>query len=122
MKAAKVPLAIAVAVMLIAVPVSSRICDFNCSFYGCALSSPVNPSENDSKLPPCHQHKKHQPAPAHQESPGCAGHFDATALMALSGHTARPLPPVSDAMVVITGPLPLFNLSSEKTAARPCYK
>src|SRR5437762_3441102 len=113
MKAAKYPLSIAIALMFIAVPVSSRICDFNCSFYGCSLSSPVNPSENDSKLPPCHQHKKHQELPAHKKSPGCAGHFDAAALL-WSGNSARPLPPVSFATVVITEPLPLCNPSSEK--------
>ena len=41
MRVTRYPLAVLAAVVLIANLLCAQICDINCAFYGCSLSSPV---------------------------------------------------------------------------------
>jgi hypothetical protein len=111
MRAAKFPLAIVFALLLIALPICAQVCDLNCSFYGCALATSTNTSQETDAQPPCHKHKSHGQAPVHKHTTNCAGHTDVMALRSsISASASAPL------MVVSTpaaAPLVAFRSSSE---------
>jgi hypothetical protein len=110
--------ALLVSSLLVAGLLCSQICDFNCSFYGCSLSSPLKASEESSEDTHCHQHKQ-APEPQEKNSPSqCPGHFNAFAL---------PSPPVTSAFSLhhagyieapATGPYPSLNRVPVSVAMR----
>ena len=91
MTAVRGALAFVVLLLLNSAALCSQICDFNCAFYGCSLSSPVKASEDSSEHASCHHHKKQIPTPQKRnDSHHCPGHFDAAAVLSsptISGHT-----------------------------------
>jgi hypothetical protein len=118
MRGAKYPLAVVVSLILIAVPICARICDLNCSFYGCSLSSSPSSAENPGEHAACHQHKPHKKAPEHKGSSQCAGHSDVTALQSSTANSTSAPPSVADASALISAPLSLFHPSPEKHVAQ----
>jgi hypothetical protein len=88
MRATKYPLAVLAAIVLIAGLLCSQICDINCAFYGCSLSSPVKAAEESSEHSHCHQHKQNPKPQERSHSRECHGHFDALILPSPSAATA----------------------------------
>ena len=80
MRATKYPLAVLAVVVLIAGLLCAQICDINCAFYGCSLSSPVKAAEESSEHAHCHQHKQSPKPQERGPSRECPGHFDALTL------------------------------------------
>jgi hypothetical protein len=66
--------------VLIAGLLCSQICDINCAFYGCSLSSPVKAAEDRSEHSHCHQHQQNPKPQERSHSRQCPGHFDALTL------------------------------------------
>ena len=91
----------ALSLVLVAGILCAQICAFNCSFYGCSISSSVPISENTNEHEHCHQHKENTAPQKHNDSPQCAGHFDAAALASSrkSAYTSTQLLAV-DALIV----------------------
>jgi len=118
MRVAKYPLAVVFALILIAAPVCAQICDLNCSFYGCSLSSSASSAEKSDEHAACHQHKPHKKAPARKGSTECAGHSDVTALRSSTASSTGTPPSVADASALISAPLSLFHPSPEKRVAQ----
>ena len=77
MRPTKYLLAVLTTVVLIAGLLCSQICDINCAFYGCSLSSPVKAAEQSSEHSHCHQHKQSPSPQERRPSHDCPGHFDA---------------------------------------------
>jgi hypothetical protein len=120
MRAAKYPLAVVFALLLMALPICAQICDLNCSFYGCSLAAPGSASQSAGEEPACHKHKSHGQAPDHKRSTGCAGHADVMALRASVTTSASPPPTVVGALV--PGPLASFRSSPERSVAPELHK
>ena len=80
MRATKYPLAVLASIVLIAGLLCAQICDINCAFYGCSLSSTVKASEESSQPSHCHQHKQTRKPQERSHSRECPGHFDALTL------------------------------------------
>lgn len=115
MRAARYPLAIVFAWLLIALPICAQICDLNCSFYGCALASTANASQKADELPACHKHKPHGQAPERKSSTNCAGHADVLALRSSITTSIGATPLVVSAL--IAAPLAPFHFSPERFVA-----
>jgi hypothetical protein len=80
MRATKYPLAVLAVVVLTTGLLCAQICDINCAFYGCSLSSPVKAAEEGSEHSHCHQHKQNPLPQERGHSRECPGHFDALTL------------------------------------------
>ena len=95
----------------------SQICAFNCSFYGCSISSPIPTSENLSEHGHCHQHKENTVPHKRDDSPQCPNHFDAVSLGSskISVYKSHQGP---SADVLIIHPSLTFNASSERQAVQ----
>ena len=82
MRATKYPLAVLAAVVLIAGLLCAQVCDINCAFYGCALSSPVKAAEESGEHSHCHQHQQSPRPQERGQSRECPGHFEVLPLPA----------------------------------------
>jgi len=80
MRATKYPLAVLAVIVLVVGLLCAQMCDINCAFYGCPLSSPVKAAEQSSEHAHCHQHKQSPKPQEGGQSRECPGHFDALTL------------------------------------------
>src|SRR4051812_10011140 len=96
MRATKYPLAVLASIVLIAGLLCSQICDINCGFYGCSLSSPVKAAEESSQPSHCHQHQQNPKPQERGHSRECPGHFDVFTLPSASVTSAYSLHHAAD--------------------------
>ena len=113
MGVAKYSLAAGLSLILTVGLLCSQICAFNCSLYGCALSSPTRDSASHDEHAACHQHKENKAPQKHNGSHQCAGHFDALALGS-SGNSANTFHQIPSAHIPITEPALFFNASAKR--------
>lgn len=123
MTAVRRSLALVVLLLLTVSVLCSQICDFNCAFYGCSLSSPVKASEDRGEHASCHHHKTQTRTPQKRnDSHQCPGHFDGAAVLssrAISGHT---LCRVFDAPALVGAPLLPLKPSRDAVAIQSDLK
>ena len=121
MGVAKYPLALALSLVLIAGLLCSQMCDLNCAFYGCSISSAAPNSENTNEHAHCHQHKKGSVPQKHNDSHQCSGHFDAV-LLGSSGSSAYTLHQIPSANALETAPSIFFNPSPQGLVVQSGHK
>jgi hypothetical protein len=112
MRATKYPLAVLASVVLIVGLLCSQICDINCAFYGCSLSSPMKAAEESSQPSHCHQHKQNPKPQERSHSRECPGHFDALILPSPSAASAYSLHHAADIEPPTIGPALWLNWRS----------
>jgi hypothetical protein len=112
MKALTHAVVIAVSSIVTAGLLLSQMCDFNCAFYGCSLSSPARISETAAPHAHCHRHKDDKSS-QHNNSQQCTGHFDSIAVTA--GASALSLHSIAHTDALFADP----PLSFETARAKP---
>ena len=118
MAVAKYSLAAGLSLILTFGLLSSQICAFNCSLYGCTSSSPTRGSANPDEHAACHQHKDNKAPQKHHDSHQCAGHFFDSVALSSSASSANAFHQIPSAHVPITEPALLLNLPAQRHAVQ----
>ena len=103
----------ALSLVLVVGILCAQICAFNCSFYGCSMSSPVPTSQLTNVHAHCHQHQENTAPQKRNDSPQCAGHFDAIALASSRSSVYTSTQPLSSDALIVQSSLG-FNPSTER--------